>query len=99
MAAERHCRPRAGRGCAGTAPQAGAGLAHRASAGARDGTVLRARAQPEAAHRVQRCQVLGPWLRLVGSLRTAHSQLKLTSSGSFPQVLAAWAVPCSYKGM
>jgi len=48
---------------------------------------------------VQRCQVLGPWLRLVGSLRTAHSQLKLTSSGSFPQVLAAWAVPCSYKGM
>jgi len=35
---------------------------------------------------VQRCQVLGPWLRLVGSLRTAHSQLKLTSSGSFPRV-------------
>jgi len=69
--------PRAGRGCTGTAEQAGAGLAHRASAGARGSTALRAAAEPEATRRVQRCRVLGPRLRLVGSVHAAHAQLVL----------------------
>jgi len=77
VAAVRQCTPRAGRGCTGTALQAGAGLAHRASAGARGSTALRAGAQPEPTRRVQRCRVLGPRLRLLGALHTAHSLLVL----------------------
>ena len=96
MAAVRHCTPRAGRGYTGTAPQAGAGLAYRASTGARDSTALGARAQPEPTRRMQRCQVLGPWLPLLGSLHIAHSQPLLHKLRLVPSaVLAAWAVPCS----